>query len=41
MTRGGSKYVLFQLSDENAQPGYIFTTPCERVGHEALKLNQP
>jgi hypothetical protein len=38
---GGSRYILFQLSNPDASPGYIFTTPCERVGFEPLRLNQP
>jgi hypothetical protein len=37
----GSRFVLFQATDPDAQPGYIFTTPCERVGFEPLQLNQP
>lgn len=41
MRPGGSRNILFQLSNPNAQPGYIFTTPCERVGYDPLKLNQP
>ena len=38
---GGSRYILFQLSNPDASPGYIFTTPCERVGYEPLHLNRP
>jgi hypothetical protein len=41
MTRGGSRYILFQLADHNALPGYIFTSACERVGYEALFLSKP
>jgi hypothetical protein len=41
MTRAGSRYVLFQLANHENPPGYIFTTPCERVGHPSLRLNQP
>jgi hypothetical protein len=41
MTRHGSRYILFQLVNHEAPHGYIFTTPCERVGHDPLQLNQP
>lgn len=37
----GSKFILFQLANHDAPAGYIFTTPCERVGSEPLQLNQP
>jgi hypothetical protein len=41
MTRGGSRYILFQLANqEEGIPGYIFTSTCERVGYETLFLNQ-
>jgi hypothetical protein len=37
----GSRYILFQEAKQTAAPGYIFTTPCERVGFDPLQLNQP
>lgn len=37
----GSRFVLFQLANQNGEPGYIFNTPCERVGFDPLQLNQP
>ena len=36
----GSKFILFQESKQDAPPGYVFTTPCERVGFDPLYLNQ-
>jgi hypothetical protein len=37
----GSRFILFQESKQDAPPGYVFTTPCERVGFDPLQLNQP
>jgi hypothetical protein len=36
---GGSRNILFQLQKPDAAPGYIFTTPSERVGYEPLTLS--
>jgi hypothetical protein len=35
------RYILFQHSDQNGRAGYIFTSPCERVGFDPLYLNRP
>jgi hypothetical protein len=40
-TLGGSRFILFQLADPTAAPGYLFNRACERVGFEPLFLNQP
>lgn len=37
----GSKFILFQDTNPDAEPGYIFNTPCKRVGYPPLLLNQP
>jgi hypothetical protein len=38
---GNSRYILFKVAKPDALAGYIFTTPCERVGYDPLQLNQP
>ena len=38
---GASKFILFQLANRDAPPGYIFTSACERVGYPPFYLNQP
>jgi hypothetical protein len=38
---GGSYFILFQLADTSATPGYLFARPWARVGHDPLFLNQP
>lgn len=37
---GGSHFILFQLADTAATPGYLFARPWARVGHDLLFLNQ-
>jgi hypothetical protein len=37
----GSKFILFQETKPDAPAGYVFTTPCERVGFDPLQLSQP
>lgn len=38
---GGSPFVLFQLADIAAAPGYLFTRAWSRVGYDSLFLNKP
>jgi hypothetical protein len=38
---GGSHFILFQLADPSAIPGYLFARPWARVGLDPLFLNQP
>ena len=38
---GGSRYILFQLADTTAAPGYLFTRAWTRVGYDSLFLNEP
>ena len=38
---GGSPFILFQLADASAAPGYLFTRAWTRVGYDSLFLNQP
>ena len=38
---GGSRFILFQLADTTAAPGYLFTRAWSRVGYNSLFLNQP
>ncbi len=38
---GGSRFILFQLANTTAVPGYLFTRAWTRVGYDSLSLNQP
>ncbi len=38
---GGSRFILFQLADTAAAPGYLFTRPWARVGFDPLFFNEP
>jgi hypothetical protein len=40
-TCSGSKFILFQQTRVDAPAGYIFTSPCERLGYSPLQLSQP
>jgi hypothetical protein len=37
---GGSRFILFQLADAGAAPGYLFTRAWTRVGYDSFFLNQ-
>jgi hypothetical protein len=42
MNRPGARNILFQLAQQETGPaGYVFTSPCERVGYHSLQLSQP